>query len=224
MKITAATIVRNEEVLIAKHIIHLASLADEVIVIVQPSTDCTLLFARDCAKRCYTPTRVIEHAPEKRGWEFSLKKICEEAKYDWIFPLTADETYCGEPLQKVAKLAKTKGQKAAAIPRWHSVGANPDEWFKIEQYRPEVRLFHKAALGDFDFALHRGLNQAFNSKAIAVPKEYCSILEYKAPSMHYKGQCFCADAGVLNELAQCEQVMKPADLRLGKMLWDRMSS
>jgi glycosyltransferase involved in cell wall biosynthesis len=224
MHISAFTIVRNEEMLIAKHLAHLASIADEVVCVVQPSTDATLLFAQTVAPMLFKPVRIVQHAPEHLGWEFSLKRATEECKHDWCFALTADETYAGAELDKVAKFGKDKDQNAVAIYRYHAVACNAKEWFKIEQWKPEVRLFHKAALLNFkgDLKLHVGLNVVYNQKAVIAPLPGSRIVEFKPNWHHYKGQLFCKDAGVLNELTQCEEKMPARDLRIGQAFWERM--
>lgn len=227
MKVSAFTIIRQEEDLVTHIMAHLASLGDEVVVIVQPSTDATLMFVNMMADKLFKPCRVIEHTPESPGWEFSLRKALQECKYDWCFGLTADETYVGAPLRLLAKHAKSKNLRAAAIRRLHAVACNPTDFFKFEhpEKRAEVRLVHKqvALNGDgFVYALHRGLNHQFNGKAVLIPWNDGRILELKSTVRHYKGQLFCDDAGVLNERTQCEEKMPARDLRIGQSLWERM--
>lgn len=232
MKITAFTIVRNEEVLIAKHIMHLATLADEVLVIVQPSTDATRLFAKSCANTILSKAKlkVIEHEPDRPGWEFSIKKACEEASHDWMFGLAADETYCGIPLTQAVRHTKKNNFRAVAIKRLHAINADQKEWFKLEFAKPEVRLFNRLAkttLGEnaygFPYELHRGLCHAFHGRAIVLPDAAGRIIEYKPSWQHYKGQLFCSDAKTFNEVDSCERVMSQRDLRLGRLMWERMS-
>ena len=224
MKITAATVVANEEVLIAKHICDLAALADEVVCVVQPSADATLMIARAVAERMFVPCRVIEQHPDKPGWEYGLETAFKEAKFDWMFMLTADESYVGSPLRNLAKLAKAKKQKAAAIGRWHAIACGNDTWFKQEGQH-EVRLFHKGSVGDFQFGLHRGLNHAFNGRAIQAPPNWGRIIEAKAAWQHYRTQQFIVSQGhPLNELTQCEEKMPTRDLRIGQAMWEKVES
>jgi hypothetical protein len=231
MHISAFTIVRDEELLVTKQIVHLAYLADEVVVIVQPSKDATLSFAKECAL-CVRNVRVVEHKPESWGWEYSLRKAMEEAKYDWVFGLPADECFSGAPLADLAKFAKSKGHNAVAMMRRHCVAldpCNPDpsqHWFKQEH--PEIgriRLWNKQAIPrDFKFTLHHGPEYCFDRKAVIPPPGQALIIELKPAWYHYKGQLFISnERHPLNDLMRCEQLMLQRDLRLGAAFWERMN-
>jgi hypothetical protein len=172
------------------------------------------------------PCRVVEQTPEFPGWEYGLLAAAKEAKYDWMFMLTADETFVGGKLSQIAKLAKSKKQKAAAIARWHAIACEKDTWFKQET-KNEARLFHKDVLlnSDVELGLHKGLNQVLNGKAIVAPPSWGRIIEAKAAWQHYRTQQFIVSQGhPLNELTQCEEKMNTRDLRLGTAHWEKVKS
>jgi len=201
---------------------HLASLGDEVIVVVQPSTDATLMIAKECATMLPVPCTVIEHNPDQLGWEFSMVEATKHCKYDWVFCLNADESYVGTPLGTVAKMAKAKKLPAVGFRRWHAIACNKDEWFKQERWLPRVRLFLKDHLGGEVQKIHDGLEQRFSGKALNLPKEVGRIVEFKAPWQHFRNQLFYESRGVLNEAKKCRDKMSALDRKIGRDLWERM--
>jgi glycosyltransferase involved in cell wall biosynthesis len=222
LKISAYTVVRNEDILMGHLMCHMASIADEVVVLVQPSTDPTLLIARDCAQLLGVPCKVIEHAPEQLGWEFSMVEATKHCKHDWVFCLNADESYVGPPLSKFAKEAKAQKKHAVAFQRWHAVTCNKGEWFKVERWAYRLRLFRKDHLGGEVQKIHDGLENRFEKDRIEITSDRARILEYKAPWQHYRNQLFYASRGVLNEEMRCRDIMPKIDLQIGKLLWERM--
>jgi hypothetical protein len=218
--VSAFSIARNEEDLIAKHLIHLQSIADEVICVVQPSKDATLLIAREVARQSLgSPIFVIEHAPEKFGWEFSLAHAANSCTSAWVFALCVDETYVGEPLHLLVESARQQKAPAIWIPRLHAVAKNTEEWFKAETYLPQARLVKKSILDPkYAYDLHNGWNQMLAKGCwIRIPEDRARIIELKSPSRHYMGQLFTHARGVMNERAKCEKEMNRADLKLGKV-------
>ncbi len=221
VRISGVTIIKCEEILVASHMVHMASLVDDLVVIIQPSSDCTLLYARDIARRLDVPCRIIEDEPEKLGWEFSLALAAKEAKHDWLFALTCDESYVGVPLPELAQRGVVAKAHVVWIPRLHAVGCTPGTWFKTETYVPQARLVRKDAIDPkFPYDLHLGWNQMFYSRrGHKVPPETARILEYKSPSRHYTGQLFTHARGALTEKVQCEERMAKRDRKLGKLIY-----
>jgi hypothetical protein len=223
-KVTAFTIVRNEDILIAHTMIHLASLADEVVVVVQPSSDATLMIAKDCADKLPVPCKVAHDRPEKFGWEYSLVHASDLCSHDWAFALNADECFVGASLGVFADIAQSHGVEAVAFPRWHAVAVDAERWFKVEQWCPRVRLFRRDKLRKIDVGIHHGLEHMFSGQISKVPAESGQgrIIEYKAPWHHYRAQLFYDSTGDMNERQKCESSMSPLDLKIGQAFWERM--
>jgi glycosyltransferase involved in cell wall biosynthesis len=218
MKVSVVTVVRNEEELIAKHLVHLAGLGDEVVVVVQESADCTALFVQEAVVRVAgpmgVPVKLVPHKPDGPGAERSFEVAFAACSHDWAFYLAADESYVGRPLKQHAKVAAAKTD-ALAIPRWSAVGKDDRGLFTVEQYKPQVRLIRRAALpAMFPWALHHGLNAAFPKRGVCRP-EVGQIMQYKGPARHYARQLWLESVGARNERGACEAQMPKALRRLG---------
>jgi hypothetical protein len=220
-RISAFTIVRNEELLIAKHLAELARLAKEVVCVVQPSTDCTLLFARNTAAHLGalgTTCHVVEHEPERLGKEFSLAFALERCTFDWCFNLDADEAYVGCSPDELVERASSHAA-FLSIAHFQAVGCTPEAWFKSEPVRAKVRLFDRKRLDTGRrFALHVGLDPLLRDEAtVHVPATEARIVEYKAAWQHYLDQLFYEwEGSPVHEAPACRAVMRPQSLELGE--------
>ncbi len=217
---SAFTIVRNEAILIAKHLIALAAQTRDVVCVVQPSTDATLLFARDVAMQLADfgcDIRVMPHEPETLGKEYSLAFALEQCRNAWCFNLDADETYVGAPISRL--IDKLPGGAAAvSIPHWHAVAETESEYFKVEPFVPRLRLVNKTRLPKLEFALHQGLDQLLHLPEVAhLDRSAARILEYKTPSQHYADQLFYESQGCqINEADRCRERMSSGELNAGQ--------
>jgi glycosyltransferase involved in cell wall biosynthesis len=218
------TIVRNEELLIAKHLVGLAQLTDDVVCVVQPSKDSTVQIARHVGQQLAdfgVTVRVMEHTPPKMGKEHSLRFALAECHHEWCLDVDADETYVGaSPGQIIDELGAQC--EAFSIARWHAVAAHEGRWLKVEPWSHRVRLVNKRRVpGTFTFDVHVGLDHAFHGRPVtAIDQRVARLLEYKAPWQHYVDQLFYDSRGSLNDKALCEAQMAAPDLAVGKAYFD----
>jgi hypothetical protein len=219
--VSAFTIVRNEELLIAKHLAELARHATESVCVVQPSTDCTLMFAQYTATQLASVglrCRVVEHAPERLGKEFSLGFALEQCAFDWCFNLDADETYVGRSPAEVIE-GSPPYASAITLPHVQAVGCTRETWFKEEPVKPKVRLVHRGRLyGNLSVDLHEGLDKLMYGETVShLPASEGRIVEYKAPWQHYVDQLFYeAEGSPQHEARQCRERLTPQALELGE--------
>ena len=218
------TIVRNEELLIAKHLVGLAQLTDDVVCVVQPSADSTVQIARHTAQQLadYGVTvRVMEHEPPKMGKEHSVRFALDQCHHEWYLDVDADETYVGaSPGQIIEEFG---GQyEAFSIARWHAVAAHEGRWLKVEPWSHRLRLANKHKVPEHaTFDLHIGLDQAFQGRPVAaLDQRVARLLEYKAPWQHYVDQLFYESNGGMNDKAYCEEHLAPVDLAVGRAFFD----
>jgi glycosyltransferase involved in cell wall biosynthesis len=222
--ISAYTIVRNEEILIAKHLAELTRHARDVLCVVQPSTDATLLFAEHAAAqlaevglRC----RVIEHVPARLGKEFSVRFALEQCAFDWCLNLDADETYVGRPVQDVVEALPAQAT-ALSMAHLQAIACTEGAWFKIEPLQPKVRIIDRRRFDtDVDYELHAGLDALRRDQAIAhLPDSQGRIVEYKAAWQHYVDQLFYESQGSpMHEADACRARMAPRALELGEAVF-----
>lgn len=223
MGVTAVTVVKNEAFLIAKHLIHLASISNEVVCFVQPSYDGTEMIAKSMIGKINVPLRVIPHVPKTIVPEDSLNLLPEVASFDWCMYLNADETYVGvKPIELLALVAGTD-RKALGFPRWHAVVGDNEHLLKVEEWPIRRRLFHKSMVGDVEFKVHTwSMTQQLAKVCYNVPIELGRIIEYKATWQHYRRQLFWGKSvGAGNDIGLCEKHMNPIDLEIGRLMWKR---
>jgi len=137
MKITATVITFNEERNIEESLRSLAW-ADEIVVVDSRSTDSTVQIARRFTDRIYV-----------RDWPgYSAQKnfAAEQASYDWVFNLDADERVSDELCGEIRQLAQSAdaGYAAFEMPRrTFYLG----RWIKHCGWYPDykVRLYDRRA-------------------------------------------------------------------------------
>lgn len=92
-----------------------------------------------------------------------MRFAMDQCQHDWTFHLDADEVYLGtSPAEIVDRLEPGVG--AVQIARWHAIAKNEHEWFKIEPWRPVIRLVDRREVRDAEWGLHRGLEAAFDGR------------------------------------------------------------
>ena len=144
MKISATVITFNEEHNIATALESLFW-ADEIIVVDSESTDRTVEIARQFTDRIFV-----------RPWPgYSAQKTfaAEQAQYDWVFNLDADERISKELAQEIEELKRSSEPDAAGfeMPRLtYYLG----RWIKHSGWYPDykIRLYNRNAgrwRGDF---------------------------------------------------------------------------
>jgi glycosyltransferase involved in cell wall biosynthesis len=144
MKISATVITFNEEGNIAAALESLAW-ADEIIVIDSESTDCTVEIARRFTDRIYV-----------RAWPgYSAQKnfAAEQASFDWVFSLDADERVSGELAAELQKL-KQGPERAVAAFEMPRLTFYLGRWIKHSGWYPDhkVRLYNRKSasfVGEF---------------------------------------------------------------------------
>lgn len=135
MKITATVITLNEEHNIAAALESLAW-ADEIVVVDSRSGDRTVEIARTFTDRVYA-----------RPWPgYSAQKnfAAEQASYEWIFSLDADERVSEELADEIRQL-KLSGEPQAAAYRMPRLTFYLRRWIKHSGWRPDtkLRLYHR---------------------------------------------------------------------------------
>ena len=214
--VSAFTIVRNEEILIAKHLVALTQLVDEVVCVVQPSDDATLRIANGVARQLASlrvRVNVVSHAPTPIGKEYSLLFAVSQCQHEWCLNLDADETYAG-----TAPGLLVEGVEGAIevvwIERFHAV-ASSTAWFKQERSM-RARLFRKQALReDVRTALHRGLDEYFLGRS-HISANHALIVECKATWQHYVDQLFCRAYGAASDYDRCQVKLSEIEKKLGE--------
>jgi hypothetical protein len=202
----------------------MGAICDEVVCIVQPGKDCTLMFAESVARACpELKIRVYEHSPPEMGMEFSIVEALTHCAHVYCFRLDADESYVGPPLKTLVKKMKAGSFRAAALPRLHAVGLDGSarKFFKVERWTPQVRLVNKDWVNrEFEWDLHMGLNQAYaDQPTLNVAQEQARIIELKSPSRHYASQIWLNNASPINDYTKCRALMSKRDRKLAEAIW-----
>lgn len=130
MKISAIVITRNEEQNLADALRSLAW-ADEIIVVDSESTDRTVAIAR-----AFTERIIVRAWP---GYAAQKNFAAEQARFDWIFSLDADERVSEALAREIAQLKQTDEPTAAGFEmprRAHYLG----RWIKHSGWYPDYKL------------------------------------------------------------------------------------
>ncbi len=139
MKISATVITFNEEHNLAEALQSLAW-ADEIIVIDSQSTDRTVEIART-----FTEKIIVRQWP---GYAAQKNFAAQQAAYDWIFNLDADERVSSELAQEIVELkSRSNGTPAGfEMPRktWYL-----GRWIRHSGWYPDykLRLYNRTAGG-----------------------------------------------------------------------------
>lgn len=223
MKITAATVVKNESFILAKHLCNLADISDEVVCFVQPSSDGTELIAKSMVGQLDVPLKVVPHIPRIIVPEDSLNLLPGVASNEWVMYLSADESYQGEDLHDLADKTISMGKKGMGFPRMHAILANNNEFMKVENWPIRRRLFHVSMVGKANFAVHGWtMTQQLKDVSVDVDKSVGRILEYKSAWQHYRRQLWWeVTAGAGSDRARCELSMDEHDLQIGALMWKK---
>jgi glycosyltransferase involved in cell wall biosynthesis len=130
MKISAIVITLNEEPNIADALRSLAW-ADEIIVVDSESTDHTTEIARE-----FTARIIVRAWP---GYSAQKNFAAEQARYDWIFSLDADERVSDELAREIARLKQIEVPIAAGfeMPR---LANYLGRWIKHSGWYPDYKL------------------------------------------------------------------------------------
>lgn len=137
MKISVAIIAFNEADRIGDALESCRGVADEIVVVDSFSTDRTVEIARDHG------ARVCQHVFTDFGSQKNF--ALDEARYEWVFNLDADERLSGELREEILRL-KTRGEEIAAA--CFSIKRKTfylGRWIRHSGWYPDrkVRLFKK---------------------------------------------------------------------------------
>lgn len=135
MKISATVITLNEETNLADALRSL-DWADEIIVIDSESTDRTLEIARQ-----FTDKVILQ---KWLGYSAQKNFATEQASYDWIFNLDADERVTPELASELLALKQAENPNCAAFEMPRKV-FYLGRWIKHSGWYPDykVRLYHR---------------------------------------------------------------------------------
>jgi len=168
MKLSVVIIVKNEEEFI-HDCLESVKWADEVILLDGGSIDKTLEIAKEYS------VRIISQKEKKMDYAAWHNQGIEEAKYDWIFYVDADERVTPLLKEEVLKIKEDDKYTAYAIPRRNFLLGRElrfGGWYPDYQ----MRLFEKAKLKNWEGGLHEhpivdGLVGKFNNPLVHLQPE-----------------------------------------------------
>jgi len=137
MKISVAIIAFNEADRIGDALKSCRGVADEIVVVDSFSTDRTVEIAREHG------ARVCQHAFADFGSQKNF--ALDEAQYEWVLNLDADERLSGELREEILKLKGSRGEIVAACFSIKRKTFYLGRWIRHSGWYPDrkVRLFKK---------------------------------------------------------------------------------
>lgn len=134
-KLSVVIITYNEEKRLADCILSVKSIADEIVVVDDESTDNTVALAKEMGAVVYTRKMDIEG--RHRNWAYS------KATNDWVYSLDADERLTPELCEEIKELLNGEPTNPAyEMPRKNYIG---EYWMRWGGQYPaeQIKLFHK---------------------------------------------------------------------------------
>ncbi len=135
VKISVVVITKNEENNIEECLQSVLGWVDEIVVVDDNSTDCTVEIAEKYAQKVFH--RKMDNEGTHRNWAYA------QAKNDWVLSLDADERVSPELRDELFSVLDDPKVHCFTIPRRNYIG---DYWVKYGGQYPaaQLRLFLKA--------------------------------------------------------------------------------
>ena len=175
MKISAVIITFNEAENI-KAAIESISWADEIIVVDAESTDATREIAATSGARVFV---------EKwRGFGKQKQFAVEQASFDWIFSLDADERVSPTLKTEILRLKNSPAEKLADGYKLPRCTFYLNKWIRHGGWYPDwqLRFFNRTKGKWQDVVIHESVEMAENSR---IEKLKGDILHYSIPDASY---------------------------------------
>ena len=148
-KITCCVITLNASKTLAKTLSSIKTLVDEIVIVDSGSTDETKDIAARFGAKFITNTF--------RGFGEQKNFCINQATYDWIFSLDADEFVSGEFLKEVASLDLDSEDVSFRIRRQNYIGESPIR-YSGWQNDWVIRLFNRKTTQFLDLPVHESVS------------------------------------------------------------------
>lgn len=145
MKISAVTIMYNEELLVADYINHIKDSVDEVVIVDGGSTDSSVQIAQSLGAKV-----VIKHQPPDMStfsfgaqWSYAMN----QASGEWLFIISTDERICDEFKKELKSIVNTvpAGVDSLKVLRFNYIDGQPyapafrESHIRIVKNTPQIR-------------------------------------------------------------------------------------